>query len=78
MEDTLTKLYLREWREYRGMALNDLAKITELTPSLISRIEHGSLGWTEKHMATFAEALSIDPQALLVDPYAKAGQKNLN
>jgi DNA-binding XRE family transcriptional regulator len=60
----ITKNNLKQTRTERAMSQLDLAKITDIAPSIISQIENGKIfpydGWKER----IALALDIDQDAI--------------
>ncbi len=63
------KLYLKEWRDMRGLSLMQLAARTELSVSELARLEHESdRPWNSAQLAVLAEAIAVDPVDLLKPP----------
>jgi transcriptional regulator with XRE-family HTH domain len=54
---TSVKVYLLEWREYRGMTQDELAERIDTTNGAISRWENGKRDITVGVLAAIAEAL---------------------
>lgn len=64
--------YIRQWRDKRGLSLEQLADRMEkepgvrlLTPMSISRIERGQQPFTEATLYAFASALDCSPSDLI-------------
>lgn len=63
------KTYIRQWREHRGLTLEQLADRVEMTPSYLSMFERGQRGYTQNTLEALAEALQTDAASLLMrDP----------
>lgn len=63
------RTYVRQWREYRGLTLEQLAERVEMTPSYLSMFERGQRGYTQNTLEAFADALQTDVASLLMrDP----------
>ena len=60
-----TRNFVREWREYRGMSLRTLAKLTGYSHASLSRKENGLEGWNDENLALVAQALHTDVMSLL-------------
>ena len=63
------RTFIRQWREYRGLTLEQLADRVEMTPSYLSMFERGQRGYTQNTLEALAEALQTDAASLLMrDP----------
>lgn len=63
------RTFIRQWRESRGLTLEQLAERLEMTASGLSMLERGQSGYTQARLEQLAEALSTDPASLLMrDP----------
>jgi transcriptional regulator with XRE-family HTH domain len=63
------RTFIRQWRVYRNLTLEQLAERVEMTPSGLSMLERGQSGYTQLRLEQLAEALSTDPASLLMrDP----------
>lgn len=63
------KTYIRQWREYRTLTLEQLAERVEMTASYLSMLERGQRGYTQDTLEALAEALQTDAASLLMrDP----------
>lgn len=61
--------YIREWRKFRGLTLEQLAGRLEVATSTISQIETGSQGYSQASLEALANALSCEPwQLISVNP----------
>lgn len=59
------RFFLREWRKHRGLTLERLAELTDMTYSNVSSIELGRSGYSEQTLERFAKALQCEPVDLL-------------
>lgn len=64
------RLYIREWREARGLTQEQLADRTDTTKSTISKYERGALRLDTAVMADLAWALGIGEEDLFHHPDA--------
>jgi len=62
------KNYIREWRKHRRMTLEQLSEKTELTPSAISQMEVGRMGYSRDSLERLATVLGCEPGDLLSHP----------
>ena len=62
------RIYLREWRDYRALAQNELASMVGVTAATLSRLEHHHHGAQPQTRRKLAEALGIEPHELLSVP----------
>lgn len=62
------RLYVREWRESRGLTQEVLAKRLETTGTTVHRWETGQSALNTTVMAALADALSIEPEDLYHHP----------
>ncbi len=63
------RTFIRQWREYRGKTLEQLAEATGITHASLSRIERGLQPYSQAILEALAEALMTDPASLLMrDP----------
>lgn len=60
------KTFIREWRQHRGLTLEQLADRLEVTASHISMLERGQRGYAQETLERLAEALQTDPASLLM------------
>jgi transcriptional regulator with XRE-family HTH domain len=58
--------YIRQWRENRGLTLEQLADRVGTTHASLSRIERGMQPYGQPLLEAIAEALQTDPASLLV------------
>lgn len=58
-------IYLRHWREHRGLTQAELAELTDMSEANVSSIENGNSNWTRKTLHKFAVALECDPLDIL-------------
>lgn len=63
---------IRHFRKQRGLTLQQLAALIDLTPQSISRIENGKMRLSTEWLARFAGALNVSPLDLL-DAQSTAG-----
>lgn len=63
------KTYIRQWRDYRNLTLEQLAERIDMTPSHLSMLERGLRGYTQETLERIADALQTDVASLLMrDP----------
>ena len=68
--------FVRQWREYRNLTLDQLADVTGLTQSHLSMLERGLRGYTQNTLQAIAVALQVDVgQLLTVDPVTNSDLK---
>lgn len=60
------RTYIREWRQYRNLTLEQLADRLEMTASHLSMLERGQRGYTQETLEAIAEALMTDTASLLM------------
>jgi len=58
--------FIRQWREYRGLTLEQLAARVGTTHATISRIERGKQPYSQPLLEAIADALGTDPASLLM------------
>lgn len=63
------RIFLKQWREYRGLTQEALADRVGMSVSNISQLERGLQGYSDDGLSALAEALQCEPgQILNVDP----------
>lgn len=63
------RIFLKEWREYRGLTQESLADRVGMSVSNISQLERGLQGYSDEGLERLADALRCDPgQILTVNP----------
>lgn len=63
------RTFIRQWRQFRTLTLEQLADRLEMTPSHLSMLERGQRGYTQETLESLAEALTTDAASLLMrDP----------
>lgn len=67
------RTYLREWRKFRGLTLEQLAARIEATPSSLSLLERGQSAYTQGTLEALALALGTDAGSLLTVNPEKEG-----
>jgi transcriptional regulator with XRE-family HTH domain len=66
---TKPKHFLREWRQYKGLTLEQIAERLHSTHATISRIERGKLPYNQALLEKLAEEYGTEPASLLMrDP----------
>lgn len=69
MKRARQKLYLKQWRTYRGLTQERLAERVGMTQGMISHLEKGRADYSGDTLAKLGDALSCEPQDLLMrDP----------
>lgn len=61
---------LRELRDSKDMTIEQLADLTGLSVSYVSRLEGGTRNLSVKHIESFARALGVQAQSILADETA--------
>jgi transcriptional regulator with XRE-family HTH domain len=63
--------YIREWRKFRGVSQSELAEKIEMGAGHLSRIERGTVAYTQQVLEKVGAALKCTPADLLSrDPAA--------
>lgn len=63
------RIFLKEWRKYRGMTQEQLAEAAGMAVSNVAQLEQGRQGYSDKGLEALADALRCTPgQILMVDP----------
>jgi DNA-binding Xre family transcriptional regulator len=63
------RIYLREWRKFRGLTQEELAERVGWSVGNVSQLETGQQGYSDEGLAMLAEELNCTPgQILDVDP----------
>lgn len=71
---TKRKTYIREWRKFRGLILDQLAERVGVSTGNISQLERGNTSYTQPMLEALADALRCEPAELLMrDPKADEG-----
>lgn len=65
MAGTGRRIYIREWREFRGMTQDELGAAIGMTHGNISRIENGKRPYTRYQLEAIATELGTTPADLL-------------
>ena len=60
--------FIREWRKHRDLTLEQLAEKVDMSPSAISQIEVGRMGYSRDSLERLADALACEPGDLLSRP----------
>lgn len=60
------RTFIREWRQFRNLTLEQLADRLEMTASHLSMLERGQRGYAQDTLEAIAEALQTDAASLLV------------
>lgn len=59
------RVFIREWRKYRGLTLVQLAHRVGVSQPTVSRIERGEQPYSQPILDAFAEALGCEPSDLI-------------
>lgn len=62
----MRRTYIREWRQFRTLTLEQLADRLEMTASHLSMLERGQRAYTQETLEGIAQALQTDPASLLM------------
>lgn len=66
--------FIRQWRKYRGLTLEQLAERLHTTHATLSRVERGKMAYTQPLLERLAEELRTDPASLIMrDPSEPEG-----
>lgn len=69
MKDRRRRTFIREWRKFRGLTLEQMAARLDMTPSHLSMLERGQRSYTQETLEALADALNTDVASLLMrDP----------
>ncbi len=60
------KTFVREWRNHRGLTLEQLAERIEMKASSLSYLERGQSGYTQGTLELIADALQTDAASLIM------------
>lgn len=72
----MVRLFIKEWRERKGISHNDVAERAGMSPATLSKIEAEQMRWTSEHLQQLALALDInEPRILLYPPRTEPGEK---
>ncbi len=58
--------FIRQWRTYRGLTLEQLAERLDMTASNLSMLERGQRGYAQETLERLADALQTDAASLLM------------
>lgn len=65
----LNRTFIREWREFRGMSLEEVGALVGKDHSTLSKIERGKSPYSQDLLEALAEILDTDVASLLIrDP----------
>lgn len=65
----LSRTFLKEWREYRGLTQEQAAERLNVSRTLLSKIENAKSPYTQGFMEAAAEAYNCDvPDLIMRDP----------
>lgn len=59
-------MFIRQWREHRGLSQEALADRLDMSSAQLSRIESGKQGYTQDFLEACADALRTDVPSLLM------------
>jgi transcriptional regulator with XRE-family HTH domain len=65
MKTNATETYLRAWRKFRGLTLEEAAERAELSHSQLSRIERGQSDYTKTTLEALAAVYDCSPGDLV-------------
>lgn len=61
--------FIRQWRQYRGYTLEQLAEMVGVTHGALSQLERGVTNYTQPMLEKLAESLRCEPADLIMrDP----------
>lgn len=65
----MVRLYLKEWRDFKGLSNLELASRVGMNPTTLYRMEAEQFRWTAEHLEQLALGLDLDdPRKLLYPP----------
>lgn len=63
------RTFIRQWRQHRGLTIEQLAERVGVTHGAISQLERGLVNYTQPMLEAIADALMCEPADLLMrDP----------
>ena len=65
MSEKNRPIFLREWRKFRGLTLQDLGARAGINHGNLSKMERGVLPYNQGSLERLAEALNTKPASLL-------------
>lgn len=69
---THRRTFIRQWRKFRNLTLEQLAERIEVTAGALSQLERGDVGYTQPMLEALAEALRCEPSDLITrDPHSE-------
>lgn len=68
------RVFIREWRKHADLTQEQLAEKVDRSPSWVSQIENGEIGFTEESLSLLADALGCEPADFLKGPPVEAEQ----
>ena len=68
LQVTMTSTFLQDWRVGRALSIEELARRSGLSPSLISEMESGASDFTGTNLKAVAESLGCEPWRILAGP----------
>ena len=69
--------YIREWREFRGLGLREMAKLLDMDPGYLSRVECGERRYNQTQLDAIAAVLRTSAVTLISRPPAPAEEEEL-
>lgn len=60
------RTFVREWRKFRNLTLEQLADRLDMTASHFSMLERGQRGYTQETLEAIADALQTDAASLIM------------
>lgn len=69
--------FLREWREYRQLSIQELAVATQFTTKCIIDLENGRMSYTERILTTLSEVFDCEPWRIIQDTPTKTDSNQL-
>jgi len=66
--------FIRSWRKYRNLTLDQLAERLDVTAGTLSQLERGNTQYTQPMLEALADALNCEPSDLITrDPKSAVG-----
>jgi transcriptional regulator with XRE-family HTH domain len=63
---TRKPIYVRQWRKFRNLTLDQLSARLEITSGALSQLERGEVNYTRATLEALADALRCEPGDLLI------------
>jgi len=65
---TARKTFIREWRKYRNLTLEQVAEVMRVTPGALSQLENHTGAYTQPMLEGLAQIFQCEPSDLITRP----------